>query len=245
MEQRLGAFSPEQARLLWQDYLQRMRSSSAQRTSFEEVSPHRVFVKNTTGETIPSFGCMEITGVEIVGERTCLTVEKPTTEVGEYLLNSHFAIEPGANGWAFRYGVVLMLGDEPEDYGFAGVQYKPIVDSWELEEGPGPFNVWGRHDVNDRALIGRITEWPDVNIVLDEVAEAATNPLDGDQPTYTATILRRTESGGLEDSGKKLEVVNRYEHIDLAQYTLSVARRINREWRLISADCSALSDWPL
>jgi len=241
---RIGVFTPEQARLLWQDYQQRMRSGPPRPPVYQDTSPHRVFVKNDAGEQIPPFGCMEIMGVELHGEQTVLTVTKPETETGDYLLNSQFEIEAGEAGWAYRFGIVIMLGDEP-DADAKGWYYKPVIDSWEVEPGPGPFLVYGRHDVNDRALIGKLQEWPDVTVVLDETAAAAADPLAASQPTYTASILRETSTGALEDTGEKLEVVNRYEHIDLAQYTLAVARRINREWRLISADCSALTDWPL
>jgi hypothetical protein len=46
-----------------------------------------------------------------------------------------------------------MLGDEPTA---AGVAYLPIVGEWEIEEGAGPFIVFGRHDIGETALIGRI-----------------------------------------------------------------------------------------
>lgn len=160
---RVAGFTPEQARLLWQDYQsrQQLNPQIAQnfpvRREVSDVSPHRVFVKNTEAETIPPYACMRITGVDLVGSRTVVKVEKPTDTEGEFLFNCQYPIEaPGAEssgvGWAYRYGVVVMLGDEPSD---PNVEYQPIIDSWEIEEGGGPFVVFGRHDANDRALIGR------------------------------------------------------------------------------------------
>lgn len=73
---KIGVFTPEQARLLWRDYQQRMRSGSARLPIYQDTSPHRVFVKNDSGEQIPPFGCMEIMGVELHGEQTVLTVKK-------------------------------------------------------------------------------------------------------------------------------------------------------------------------
>lgn len=164
VEREIGVFTPEQARMLWQDYQTRRQlqpkvsQNFPQRREVLDVSPHRVFVKNTTDEVIPAYACLQITGVDLVAERTVITVEKPTTTDGEYLFNSQYdiavesATESGV-GWAYRYGVVVMLGDEPSE---AGETFQPIVDSWEIEaEAGGPFVVFGRHEANDRALIGR------------------------------------------------------------------------------------------
>jgi hypothetical protein len=69
----IGVFTPEQARELWQDYQSRKQlnpqvsKNYPERRPIDEVSPHRVFVKNTSGETCPAYGCLQITGVEIVG----------------------------------------------------------------------------------------------------------------------------------------------------------------------------------
>jgi hypothetical protein len=60
-------------------------------------------------------------------------------------------------GWAYRYGVVVMLGQPPSE---PNVSYLPIVDSWEIEEGAGPFTVFGEYEITPEsttaALIGRI-----------------------------------------------------------------------------------------
>lgn len=162
---RIGAFTPEQANTLWQDYLTRQQLQPRLQNNYPDRRPvyddqtHRVFVKNTGDETVPSYGCMQITGVDLVADRTVLTVEKPTSTDGDYILNSQFPIpavsatESGA-GWAYRYGVVRMLGDEP---GESGASYGPVVDSWEVKEGDGPFTVFGRDDFSGRALIGRVS----------------------------------------------------------------------------------------
>jgi len=154
----IGVFTPEQARELWQDYQSRkqlkpqLRQNYPERRPVDEVSPHRVFIKNTETEEIPAHGCVRVTGVELVNERTVIKVEKPSSTNGEFLFNGPYAIAAGELGWAYRHGVVNMLGDEPSE---AGASYSPIIDSWEIEEGGDKFVVFGRHDVSDRALVGR------------------------------------------------------------------------------------------
>ncbi len=161
--ERIGVVTPEQMHAMWQDYLTRqqltpqLRYNYPQRRPIEDVSPHRVKVKNDSGEVIPAFACMRITGVEDIGEQTCIKVEKPTSTDGEFLFNSHFAIAVPTTGelgvgWAYRHGVVTMLGDEPTEPGAA---FGPIVGSWEIEEGGDKFVVFGRHDFSERALVGR------------------------------------------------------------------------------------------
>lgn len=161
--ERIGVVSPEQMHAMWQDYLTRqqlapqVRYNYPQRRPVEDVSPHRVKVKNDSGEVIPAFACMRITGVDDVGGQTCIKVEKPTSTDGEFLFNSQFAIAVPATrelgvGWAYRHGVVTMLGDEPTEPGAA---FGPIVGSWEIEEGGDKFVVFGRHDFSERALVGR------------------------------------------------------------------------------------------
>ena len=162
-------FSPEQGRLLWQDYLTRQQHAPKIRYNFpdrkplDEVSPHRVKVKNTGTEVIPAFACMRIIGVEDIAGNTCIRVEKPTTTDGQFLFNGPYEIAVPADatdikpaqlgvGWAYRHGVGTMLGDEPTE---PGATFGPIVDSWEIEEGGDQFVVFGRHDFSDRALVGR------------------------------------------------------------------------------------------
>jgi hypothetical protein len=160
-------FTPEQGRELWQDYLRRKQLSAQQTQNFpqrrplDEPSPHRVFVYNTGSEIIPPYACMRVTGTRNINNVTAIDVEKPTATDGEFLFNSQFPIavpsstETGV-GWAFRFGVVIMTGADPSE---PGIEYLPIVGSWEVEEGSGPFVVYGHHRANeesdDRALIGR------------------------------------------------------------------------------------------
>jgi hypothetical protein len=82
-----------------------------------------------------------------------------------------------------------------------------------------------------------------LTVVLDEALDAATNALTT-PGTAVASVLRKNSSGNLEDSGNNINVVNRYESIDLEQYTIGVAAWIDGEWRIDSADCTALGDWP-
>lgn len=82
-----------------------------------------------------------------------------------------------------------------------------------------------------------------ITVVLDEALAAASNALTS-PGTAVATVLRRNADGDLEDSGQKLNIVNRFEYVPLEQYTIGEAKWIDGEWRMASADCAALGSWP-
>lgn len=215
----VGGFTPEQARALWQWYLsqqQALPASSMARQSVYETSPHRVFVKNTTAEVIPPYACMRVTGVELVGDRTAVTVEKPSTVDGEFLFNSQFEIpvedtdnDVFGTGWAYRYGIVVMLGDAPT---FAGAEYHPVVDSWEIEQGGGPFFVYGTHCDSDSGLLGRIGQpqyyWCKLN--TDLAAAVVGDYLTASPPSATVSVYEEDGAGALVDTGRDLTVKNRF-----------------------------------
>jgi len=158
----IGVFTPEQARLLWQDYQTRKQlppqvsQSYPQRRPIDHVSPHRVPIKNTSAETMPAYGCGRITGTVTEAGRTTLMVEKPTSTDGEFVFNSQFEIAAGEVGWGYRFGIVVMLGDGVTPSA-ANVEYSPIVGSWDITEASGPFVVFGEDIDTTDGLIGRFT----------------------------------------------------------------------------------------
>lgn len=241
----LGGFTPDQARLLWQDYQLRMQMGRSNRQPIYEASTHRVFVKNETSEVIPPYACMQITGVTQVGERTVLTVEKPSNMDGEFLFNSQFEIpvEDTDNsvfgvGWGYRYGMVVMIGDEPT---FAGAEFHPVADSWEIEQGGGPFFVYGRHVDATRGLIGRIGQpqyyWCKLN--TDLAAAVAGDYLTASPPASTVSVYEEDGAGALVDTGRDLTVKNRFG----IEYTADTFGLVT--WRsgtnIFMGDCAPLS----
>ena len=156
----IGVVSPELMRAMVEDFRRRQQlapqisQNYPQRRPIDEPSPHRVFVRNDSSETCPAYGCQQITGVAVVGGRTVVTIDKPTTLTGEYLFNSPYPIAAGENGWAFRYGLVIALGNGTPPTA-ANVLYQPVVSTWTIEEGGSLFTVFGEHNVATDAVIGR------------------------------------------------------------------------------------------
>lgn len=83
----------------------------------------------------------------------------------------------------------------------------------------------------------------DLTVVLDEDLDSAVNALTS-PGSAIASVLKKNSSGNLEDAGYNITVINRYEHVSLVQYTIGIAKWIDSEWRVYSADCDALGAWP-
>jgi hypothetical protein len=153
-----AAFTPEQARAIWQIVQKAMAADSMRNTRkitpIDEPSPHRVRFKNDSGEEIPSFACMQVMGTVQENNTTFVLVDKPSDVCGEYLFNSPYPVEADGFGWGYAFGQVRMRGTASTFD--ACSRYAPAADSWDVAEGPGPFIVYGIDDVLDNVVRGRI-----------------------------------------------------------------------------------------
>jgi len=158
VQREIGSFSEEQTRIIWQVVQKALASAGITNTRKvkipDEPSPHRVFFRNDSGEEIPPFGCMEVTGTDDEMDRTFVTVKKPESICGEYLFNSQFAVAADGFGWGYAFGLVRMRGTASTYESCK--RYTAAVDSWDVAEGPGPFLVYGADSVIEGALRGRI-----------------------------------------------------------------------------------------
>lgn len=96
---------------------------------------------------------MQITGTAVYGERTVVNVTKPTTTDGVYLVNSPYEIAIDAAGWAYRFGVVVMLGDPPSE---VGALYEANPGAWTVVEGSGPFVVYGDYEITPESTVAAV-----------------------------------------------------------------------------------------
>ena len=242
----IGVFTPEQARQLWQWYQTakqhqpHIQQNFPIRRTIDEPSPHRVFVKNTSGEECPAFACMKITGVEIVGGITTVTIDKPDTTDGEFLFNCQFAIADGENGWAFRYGIVIALGDGVAPTA-ANVKYQPAVGTWTIEESEGGFfTVFGEHNVVTDAVIGRFSVDRKHCVILDAALAVATNSKTG-ATSCLATICDWSGTAYVESNPvRQITVYNHSESTAYAIDTFGFTKTIDGHWWFFG-DCAAMA----
>lgn len=160
-DREIGSFTREQARLLWLDYQERkqlqphIQHNFPVRREIDEPSQHRMFVKNNSGEEIPAFACMQVDGLQMVGDTGYVKVIKPDASCGEFVFNSQFPIPIGGYGWAYSFGQVRMRGTFSTPFS-ACDRYQPTSGQWTISKGPGPFVVYGADTAFSGVLRGRI-----------------------------------------------------------------------------------------
>lgn len=141
-----GAFKVETARQLLDMLNQTNRKldtpSRRATDQFRVEVPFFPF-RNDSGETIPPFACMQVTGVAEVGERFYLTVDKPVDNSGEdgpYLFNLYREIgtetdDKFGTGTVYGMGRVRCTTSSPA----VGTRIGPQASSWDCDEFSGGF----------------------------------------------------------------------------------------------------------
>lgn len=154
---------------------------------------------NDSGEEIPAYGVMKITGKESVGtpgtasHRWFYRVDKPDNAfVRNFLVNGSRAVPTGKHGYAQTGPHVRALFDDADGTPTAGDGYGPKPGQWSLAKNyPETALVAGPH--GDGATL--LAEWHDVESVLATAdADIATGA------TGAGTILKGA-SGSEADAG--------------------------------------------
>lgn len=108
---------------------------------------------NRSGEEIPRYGCMQITGIEEIGDRTMLVAEKPVdtdATAGPFVFNWHHAVPDGSAGTAQRDRVTRAITNG--DAIAAGDPWRPAVSAWTIEQNvTGQFRMIGEDSLVEDA----------------------------------------------------------------------------------------------
>lgn len=112
--------------------------------------------KNGSGEEIPPFAVMRITGIEIFDGRSVVMVDKPNTYGSQYLhyINGPIAVADGKCSTctnAFPALAKYNTGSSPT----VGKLWGPRNGSWELQEETGGFIVIGVSATTGLAVVGQ------------------------------------------------------------------------------------------
>lgn len=145
--------------------------------------------RNDSGEEMPAFAVMELTGFVTENGRDALKADKPGRGYGAVLFNGPFAVPAGKMGRATRAAgcraVALGRTTDPSLYQVVG----PLEDSWWLsDEGYGWVIVDSIHDVagNEPHKV-RVVPTTDNAVIVRATCDAAV--LSGDAH-FEATVTR-------------------------------------------------------
>jgi hypothetical protein len=206
MTQRVGAFTPETAAeiLRMVDYFRQSGYRlPAGRGADQRIGPTTpILVRNTSGEEIPPYACMQSVGTHESGGQNYVDVDKPSDiygEQGTYLFNNEHAIPTGATvyyGVGHPGPVCRMLTDGSTTTANALVRAQ--VDSWELTEGGGTFRIVGTDDIATDVIWGRFIEPPQAVIVYTDAqigARSGSTLGSGTVSIYEYDSLTLTDTG--------------------------------------------------
>lgn len=76
--------------------------------------PERVFFRNDSGETVPAHGVLRVTGYVDAQGRHMVTVAKPASTLGTFIVNSWNEVASGEYGWGYASGQVRVLYDSAD-----------------------------------------------------------------------------------------------------------------------------------
>ena len=112
-----------------------------------------VFFRNDSGEEVPRYACMQVTGtVESGGQNFC-TIDKPAdtdASSGEYIFNGHEVVPAGGSDakYGTSQGGRLVRAIKASGTATAGDKWNPVVGDWTIEKADsGRFVMAGDNDI--------------------------------------------------------------------------------------------------
>lgn len=158
----------------------------------ESRADNRIHFKNDSGETVPAWGVMAVTGIEQYGDRIQYVIDKPDTTFRRmYLVNSSLDVADAEFGIAQPPGMTRVLYDTgATPAALEGWGPKPA--SWLVwQKYPETLLVAGEHD-DEETLIG---EWHSIDRFFGEAANAITKGTSNDCTPFKGTAGSESTAG--------------------------------------------------
>ncbi len=207
--------------------------------TFREPTDERLLFRNDSGEMIPAYGIVRVTGYVEANGRNMVTVTKPATSVGSFIVNGREEV------LANEYG-----------YGFAG----PVVRvTYHSSDSPNPGNILGVDGFQARSYS---SGQPVLDIVILGVIDS-TNRIAFARLVPVQQLMIKAPSGGipgrvgtmmqgaicdvmvmssvdqLATSSVQLKVYNWSTSLACANGDrYGIAGLINGKWHIIAEDCN-------
>jgi hypothetical protein len=195
--------------------------------------------RNDSGEEIPSYASLKITGVVGSTARTTLTCEKPDSDATMYATNGPFVVSSGAYGSACVsvHRVAKFTGTLT-----AGQRCKPKTSDWVLEQdSSGLFVVLGVIDSTNKLAL----------VIQDQISSGGTKLIkapSGGIPGRVGTLLggvicdvwsEAASTQQIQDSGDDIKVMNWTTSPVCANGDrYGIAAWCNGGWYIIAEDCN-------
>lgn len=154
---RQGAYTPDIAKMVL-DEIRKLQASGylsakGRKIPYNPPPNTPIYIVNTSGETIPPFGCMQAVGTLEFGGQNYIQVDKPADTDGTsggYLFNGDREVGYAATD---KYGIAfagpVVRTQSSSSGASAGIKFRPAVGSWTVTEDPdeGQFIQIGPDDI--------------------------------------------------------------------------------------------------
>ncbi len=137
MAKEIGAYTPKQAKRIWESVqaFERMGSTSA--TMAIPYTPTPIYFVNKSTATIPAYGCIQMNGASEIDGTTYIEVTKPfdysNSVMGPFLLNGPGECLPDEIGTA-QWGPIFRAKKDSSTY-LTGTRMGPVESSFNLSKG--------------------------------------------------------------------------------------------------------------
>ena len=137
MAQQIGAYTPKQAKRIWDAVQAFERSGTASQGQFLPYTPTPIYFVNKSSETIPPYGCIQMIGASEIDKTTYIEVDRPfdytDSVMGPFLLNGPGECLPNEIGTA-QWGPVFRATKDSATY-TTGTRMGPVASSFDLAKG--------------------------------------------------------------------------------------------------------------
>jgi hypothetical protein len=137
MAQQIGAYTPKQAKRIWDAVQAFERQGTASQGAFLPYTPTPIYYVNKSTETIPAYGCIQMIGASEIDGTTYIEVDRPfdysDSIVGPFLLNGPGECLRDEIGTA-QWGPIFRATKDSSTY-TTGTRMGPVASSFDLSKG--------------------------------------------------------------------------------------------------------------
>ena len=137
MAQQIGAYTPKQAKRIWDAVQAFERQGTASQGAFLPYTPTPIYFVNKSTETIPPYGCIQMIGSSEIDGTTYIEVDRPfdytASVMGPFLLNGPGECLPDEIGTA-QWGPIFRATKDSATY-TTGTRMGPVASSFDLSKG--------------------------------------------------------------------------------------------------------------
>jgi hypothetical protein len=137
MAQQIGAYTPKQAKRIWDAVQAFERQGTASQGAFLPYTPTPIYFVNKSTETIPPYGCIQMIGSSEIDGTTYIEVDRPfdytASVMGPFLLNGPGECLRDEIGTA-QWGPIFRATKDSATY-TTGTRMGPVASSFDLSKG--------------------------------------------------------------------------------------------------------------